>query len=588
MAEKIPYTKQPGKLFLARLLELYENSPEYVCCCFLDRMGEIEQRITIGDWMEGAGKLAAVFKAKGVQPGDRIILALPTSREFLEVFLASWWTGVIPVPLINPMAGLRKEAFRDRLVHMIADCHPKAAIFMGDRKNLVLDVRDEKPSSSLPDIEVWNWEELSSQVGKAGADKDLEPYVQAKETIAFLQYTSGSTGNPKGVTVTQGSLCANIRAIAEASGLATISEESKESDSCLSWMPFYHDMGLIGGLLFNTYFQIPLYLLSPVSFLTRPSVWIESINRYRITLSTGNNFAYHLCARRIHPDRIPGLDLSCWRLAYNGSEPVNAKTLESFAAKFSPYGFSENAFYPVYGMAEATLAITLPRPGTPPRIDRVKRKELTENGTALPTDDGGTDSVVFVSNGPCVPGHSLRIKEPGGEKVLGEREIGEICFSGPSVTPGYFTRDRSYSAQGDELRTGDLGYLADGNLYAVDRLKDVVQIAGNTYFPSDIEREVERVSGTRPGRTVSFDVPNSESGTNELVVVAAIAAGSDPSDLKKEIRNQVYKAYGLAPQDIVLTDKKNIPITSSGKIRRQRCRELFLRGELTPAAGKAG
>ncbi len=573
-------TTNKEHLFLEQILTHRESSPEHICFYFLNHLGDIEHEISVAQWIEKAKLAAAALKSKGVQPDDRVIIALPTSPEFPVIFLALWWIGAIPVPLINPMPGLRKEAFRDRFVHMVADCTPRGAIFMEQRKELTMEVRNTDLTPQSSKVSVWNCQELLNPDTAIDLKSVSKPVLHSKKTIAFLQYTSGSTGNPKGVIVTHGNLRANIQAISKASQAITSTSKGQKSDSCLSWMPFYHDMGLIGGLLFNTYYRIPLYLLSPVSFLTRPAVWIESIHRYRITLSTGNNFAYHLCARHIKPELIPGLDLSCWRLAYNGSESVNINTLRLFYEKFGPHGFKESTFYPVYGMAEATLAITFPKPGKKPRIDRVKRSTLIKDGLALPTEDDSTDTVKFVSNGHCIPDHELQIKESSSNRVLDERQIGEICLKGPSVTPGYFKPGNLIKAYGDELRTGDLGYLADGHLYIVDRLKDIIQIAGNTYYPSDIEKEVQRVKDVRPGRIISFDIPNSETGTNDLVIVAAVNRNIDSNKVTKEIRNQVYTAFGLAPQEIVLTDKNNIPITSSGKIQRQKCRNLYLNNEI--------
>ncbi|MBI2889309.1 MAG: fatty acyl-AMP ligase [Nitrospirae bacterium] len=549
---------------MAKMLREQEDNPRRVCGHLLNSQGEIVSTLTLGGWIEKAAALAGVMARRGLTEGDRVILSLPTSEEFLVTFVGLWWLGAVPVPAPEVSAHTKKGSLHERLLQMVLDCSPRA----------IITNQSSAASPTLPGVEVWTSDDL---VGNGIGDEGSPPPLvrPARDACAFVQYTSGSTGAPKGVVVTHASLMANMDATGRACG-------ASPADSFLSWLPIYHDMGLIGAALWTTYWGMPFHLMSPAAFLSNPSVWLRTISRLGITLSIAPNFAYHLCARRVRPEEIENLDLSRWRLAFNGSEPIDPASLDLFQRRFEPYGFARTAFYPVYGMAEATLAISFPRPGEAVYVDRVSRRALTERGRAEPAAADGNDTVEFVSCGSPIPGHAVVIRDPASGKALGEREVGELCFQGPSVTPYYFHQSGQGSPR-SELRTGDLGYIAEGRLFVVDRIKDLIQIAGVNYYPSDIEKLLQQIPGVRTGRVVALGASNAETGTSDLVIVSEITKDADLEALIKQIREKLYRALDLVPRDVVLAADRAIPITTSGKVQRRKCLEMYLHDSLPSA-----
>lgn len=545
-----PAQASPPVFLLTRLIQLSQTQPDFACATLLDQTGGIASILTAQTWVKKAETLGTILTAQGVQKGDRVLVCLPTSEEFLIAFVGLWWIGAVPVPLPE-ISRTQKGSLTERLRHVLADCHPRAIVIPAHTRDLLLE--QTQLHSAQPRI--WEWPELwPSDETLLKPSPILPPSEHSPEQIAFIQYTSGSTGNPKGVVVTHGALYANCMAMGQ------VSEMGRHDDRGLTWMPLYHDMGLVGGVMLLTYFQIPMYLWPTPYFTANPKLWLGIISRYKITLSTSPNFIYNFCARKLKPTEIPDLDLSSWRLAFNGAEPIDLETLQLFQKKFGPYGFSEKTFYPVYGMAEATLAITFPPAGS-----LIRSEEL----------DGKT----YVSVGHCLTGHQLVIRGMSTHAPLAEREVGEICFSGPSVCPGYYDKPSLKQAT-QELRTGDLGFVSGQDLYVVDRIKDLILIGGTNYYPSDLEKEVSQIEGIQPGRCIAFGLPDSQAGTSVLVLVAEITRHAEEEKLKTEIRSRLFASHGIAPRDIVLSKRRMIPLTSSGKIMRRRCQELYIKGEL--------
>lgn len=505
-------------------------------------------------------RAASALLDAGVAQDERVILSLARPDEFFCWFLACHGLGALPVPLPPAADYQMPSAFRERIRSVAADCAPRAIVV-----------------ESLS-----GWESVASDLSHGIAVMDARSIRVKRDTdaiasrfnlerslddSAFIQYTSGSTGDPKGVVVDHYNLVANFRAIAGRCAWGP-------DDRFFSWLPVFHDMGLIGGFLLNVYAKIASFVMAPRYFVMRPDSWLRAIDRYRATLTVAPNFAYSMAARRLPESSITGLDLSCLRLAFDGAEPIDHETVEAFIARFERYGFRREAFYPVYGLAECTLAVTLPSPGGGVSYDTVDRRILCDEHRATPPrTTEPRDALTVVSVGHAVPGHEIRVRAIDGDAELPERCVGEVTVVGPSVTRGYWGKPPRPAG---ELRTGDLGYLANGELYVVDRLKDLIIIGGRNLVPFDLERVIGEVRGIGRGSVATFGVPGAD-GTEELVVVAALEARSWRSldDMRNEIRRAVLDNFNVVASDIYIVAPGSLPKTSSGKVQRAACRKLY-------------
>jgi acyl-CoA synthetase (AMP-forming)/AMP-acid ligase II len=522
-----------------------------------------------------ATRVAAALANRGVAPGDRVLLVMPTSFELIESFFAVQLLGAVPVPSYPPALLEKAELALDRLGHIAAAAGARLVVTNAQLRPVILGVALRAPAvETIVAVE----------------DLDAEPRrgkVRAfANQLAFLQYTSGSTGRPKGVALSHGNLVANIHAIGQACRIS-------RADTVVSWLPLYHDMGLIGALLFAIYWRTPLVLMAPTTFLLRPRRWLEAITTHRGTLSPAPNFAYALCARRVRPGDRAGLDLSSWRLALNGAEPVNLRTLIDFERAFAPVGFNRHAFLPVYGLAEVSLAATFPTPGAPLKYQVVDRHALADGRAvdAPPADGGDSDrarrksAMAIVSVGRAVPGHEVRVVDTE-LRPLGDREVGHVVVRGPSVMQGYFgdAQATAEALRGGWLWTGDLGYFADGDLYITGRAKDLIIVRGKNHYAEDLERVAERVPGVRAGATCAFAVYDDELATDRIVIVCEtkIPAEDGPARaaLAEAVRARVGEDCGVALDEVALVAPGAIPKTSSGKRQRSLCRELYASGEL--------
>jgi acyl-CoA synthetase (AMP-forming)/AMP-acid ligase II len=555
---------------LQRILHHEQNRPEWVFCSFLDHQAQIRDSMTVAAFMTNVRSTAARLRRQGVRQGDRVVLSLPTSRAFVTGYFAVQWLGGIPVPTPEPNLRFKRHAYFERIVRVIADCSPAACIVLPEA------VRDFDADASpagwqaLRDLLLpWENDDPTSVI-----HTETPPIESRPDDIAFLQYTSGSTGSPKGVAVTHRALNANM------SGMQ-LAVELEAYDVMVSWMPIYHDMGLIGGLLLPMHVGMSTYLLSTMAFLNRPESWLKAVSEYRASISPGTNYAYNLCARKLRPERLPPLDLSCWKRAVTGAEPVDIQTIRAFQSKFEAFGLPKNATYPVFGMAEATLGISFPKPLAACRVDWISRRSLNENGVAVPATAGDSDATGVVCCGMALPGHRLEIRDPASGRRMAEREIGEICFHGPSVCPGYYHEikaGRLHHARA-ELRTGDLGYLSGDSLYIVGRLKDVMQIGGANYYPADIESVLQDIPGVRSGRIVAVAIRKPSMGTDVLVIVVEPAGSADELEIRSQIQETVRQRIGLSVGKVVFLPKGRLPLTTSGKIMRAKCAELVLEKE---------
>jgi acyl-CoA synthetase (AMP-forming)/AMP-acid ligase II len=514
-----------------------------------------------------ATRAAGALATLGVRKGDRVLIILPTSFDFVISFFAVELLGAVPVPSYPPALLERAELALDRLRHI--GTHADAWYCITSHKL--------RPLLGELAFTIKNMRHLVPFEELLEGDPNRAPKARAHGADpGFIQYTSGSTGHPKGVLLAHENLVANIHAIGQACRI-------NRDDRVVSWLPLYHDMGLIGALLFSIYWRLPLALMAPTTFLLRPSRWLTTIHKHRGTLSPAPNFAYALAVKRVRAHERVGLDLSSWRLALNGAEPVNLRTLVDFQRTYEPFGFKPEALLPVYGLAESCLAVTFPRPGQPLRYEVVDRSQLAA-GHAV--EASGQGSTAIVSVGQAVPGHEVLVLDETGAP-LGDREVGHVVVRGPSVMRGYYNDPDATSAvvRGGWLWTGDLGYFSGGQLYVTGRAKDLIILRGRNHYAEDLERVAERVDGVRAGGSAAFGVYDEDKATDLVVVVCEtkIPAADEQrrTKLVEAIVERVSNDTGVHVDEVVLVPSGTIPKTSSGKRQRALCRELYLKDELT-------
>ncbi len=524
------------------------------------------EEITYAALYEGAMAVAAGLRQRGLQPGQTVALMLPTGRTFFESFCGILLAGGIPVPIYPPARPSQIEDHMRRQVGILANAQAAMLITVPEAQALARLLRSQ--------VETMRHVVTASELAITPPD-DARP-VLSEHDIAFLQYTSGSTGTPKGVILTHANLLANIRAMMQA---AAVTPE----DVFVSWLPLYHDMGLIGAWLGSLYQAFHLVLMSPLTFLARPERWISAIHTHRGTISGGPNFAYELCVRRITDPDLAGVDLSSWRIAFNGAEPVSAATMQRFIERFAPYSFRAEAMAPVYGLAEGSLGLAFPPFGRGPRIDRVQREAFTRTGRALPANDEHAEALTFVACGHPLPGHQIRIVDATGYEVP-ERQEGRLEFCGPSATSGYY-RNPDETRQlfhGTWIDSGDLGYMAEGEVFITGRAKDLIIRAGRNIYPHELEEAVGNLPGIRKGCVAAFGSTEPAIGTERLVVLAETREtdAAALAQLRAQVDRLVVDVLGAPPDDVVLAPPQTVLKTSSGKIRRAASRERYERGEI--------
>jgi 1-acyl-sn-glycerol-3-phosphate acyltransferase len=526
-----------------------------------------EHTLSYGRLLREAAAVAGGLRERGVRRGESVALMLPTGLDFLRSFQGILLAGGVPVPIYPPARLDRLEEYALRQAAILADAGARLLVTAARALPLTSLLRARAPGLR----QATTADELCEAAAEAAA-----PAGSASDA-ALIQYTSGSTGSPKGVLLTHANLLANIKAIA--AGL-----ELRPTDVGVSWLPLYHDMGLIGSWLFCLYHGIPIDIQSPLAFLARPERWLWAIHRRRGTLSTAPNFAYELCARRISDAALEGLDLSSWRCALSGAEPVHPETLERFADRFAPYGFRREALMPVYGLAESSVALCFPPPGRGPVIDAVARESFEGDGRAEPAGAGLAQAQRFVSVGRPLPGHELRLVDEAG-RDLPERRVGRLVFRGPSTTPGYHGKPdetRAITLEGGWLDSGDLAYRAGGEVFIAGRLKDLIIKGGRNLVPQEIEDAAASVDGIRRGCVAAFGVSKPSQGTEQLVIVAETRVTDEArrERLVGGVTQAVAAALDLPPDLVLLVPPGAVPKTSSGKVRRSAARELYLQGKL--------
>ena len=516
-----------------------------------------------------ASAVALGLLRRKVEPGDRVALMLPTGADFFCSFYGILYAGAVPVPIYPPM---RPSQIEDHLRRQGAILDNAGAVGL-------ITVREAKPLASLlkSQVESLRFVDTPEKIAVQGTSPRV---LLGDQDLALLQYTSGSTGSPKGVMLTHSNLLANIRAMGSAA-------KADSSDVAVSWLPLYHDMGLIGAWLATLYHAIPVVIMSPLTFLTRPAQWLWAIHRHRATISAAPNFAYELCVGKIDDSEIENLDLRSLRIAMNGAEPVNPRTIERFTRRFAKYGFRPEAMSPVYGMAENGLGLTFPPAGRGPIVDRVQRHAMTALGAAVPAERGDLNALEFVACGQPLGGQEVRIADPAGRE-LPERSEGRLQFKGPSATRGYFRNEAATRElfDGEWLNSGDLGYIAGGDVFVTGRSKDIIIRAGRNIYPHEVEDACGNVDGVRKGCVAAFGATDSVSGTERIIVVAETRETSEPglNDIRRGAEEAAGNVLEAPPDEVVLVPPHTVPKTSSGKIRRSETRLLHERGQL--GAGK--
>lgn len=524
--------------------------------------------ISYGALYRGALAVAAGLRERGLEPRQTVALMLPTSRDYFFAFFGILLAGGVPAPIYPPT---RPSQIEDHLKR-------HARILSNAEAVLLLTIPEAKPVARLLKSQVETLRHIATVAeltqGSVGAGTTPEPALP--EDLAFLQYTSGSTGNPKGVMLTHRNLLTNLRAMGKA-------VNASSDDVFISWLPLYHDMGLIGAWLGSLYFAFPLVSMSPLSFLARPKRWLWTIHNHRGTLSAAPNFAYELCLSKLEESELEGLDLSSLRLAFNGAEPVSPNTVRRFSERFAKYGLRPEAMSPVYGLAESSVGLAFPPPGRTAPVDRIQRQALELAGKAIPAEPDDDQALEVVACGQVLNGHQLRVIDSKGRE-LPERRQGRLQFRGPSCTRGYIRNPEATNSlfDGDWLDSGDLAYLADGDLYLTSRVKDLIIRAGRNLYPYEVEEAAGDIPGVRKGCVAMFGATDPASATERVVVIAE-SRETDRTrleQLKQQVQSVATELLDMPPDEVVMAPPHTVLKTSSGKIRRSACKELYEQGRL--------
>ncbi|MEM6613931.1 MAG: fatty acyl-AMP ligase [Cyanobacteria bacterium P01_C01_bin.72] len=548
--------------------------------------GETESiTLTYGQLEQRARAIAAYLQSV-CSPQDRVLLLFPAGLDYITAFFGCLYAGVIAIPAYPP----RPNRSLNRIQNILNNAQTDLALTNSETLQGL-----ERQLQRTRELQDLRW--ITTDAIATDTAGDWQPPQIDAEDIAFLQYTSGSTAEPKGVRIAYKNLLHNLEAI------HNCFRHTSQSKGVI-WLPPYHDMGLIGGILQPLYGDFPVTLMSPLMFLQNPLRWLKAISRDRATTSGGPNFAYDLCVRKFKPEQLRGLDLSTWKVAFNGAEPINHETLAKFAETYAPYGFSYDAFYPCYGMAEATLIISGGSKNSAIVTKTVQGKALEQNEIAI-ADAHETYPHTLVSCGQSLNDQKLAIANPHTLVSCGPREVGEIWVSGASIAQGYWRQPEitattfdAYlqdTGEGPYLRTGDLGFIDQGELFFTGRLKDMIVIKGRNHYPQDIEKTVEETSSwIRPSCVASFSV--NIQGEEKLIVMAEVErrywsnnrtktssngknAASEimaVKDLTQIIRREIAKNHDLQVHTTLLLKPGTLPKTSSGKIQRHACRADFL------------
>ena len=527
-----------------------------------------------------SARYGGALQALGLKKGDRVALILPAAEDFVLCFFGAMRAGIVPVPIYPPLGLGQLQGYLDNTRHIVAKAGARALVTTAQIKRMLGTVQSASPA-------------LEQVVAVEAIRESLEllkPVKLTGDDVAFLQFTSGSTSRPKGVMLTHANLMANVKCITH-DGLHMTGD-----DVGVSWLPLYHDMGLIGFVLAPIIYRTPIVFLPPLLFLKRPVSWLQAMTRHKGSISFGPNFAYALCGKRIRERELENIDLSSWRVAGCGAEPIRPETLESFAESFAKVGFNKNALLPSYGMAESSLAISFTELGEGMKTLSVDGETLWATNVAkeVPADD--PRAVRLVSCGKKFEDHDIQVfasDDADSTTPLPEDHVGELRIKGPSVMKGYWEDvERSREAfAGEWLKTGDLGLLHGGHVFICGRSKEVIIVNGRNYYPQDIEWEASHVEGVRKGNVIAFGARDNTERDRERVVIAFEVQDAskiiDPKELVRQnqplvsaVRKAVLDGMNLSLDDVVPLAPGVLPKTSSGKLQRAKTRELYESGAL--------
>ncbi|ABS28361.1 AMP-binding protein [Anaeromyxobacter sp. Fw109-5] len=526
---------------------------------FVD-LHEREVALPWGEVVARAERTAAALAARGVAPGERVAIVLRTGPEFLDAFFGTWLAGAVPVPLYPPVRLGRMEEYLAQTARMLAVSGARLVVSSGAVRRL-LGGAVARAAPALGCVDVAELAEGGERLARMPAPEDL----------GLVQFSSGSTVDPKAVALSHAALQAQADAL-----MAAVRPDAR--DALVSWLPLYHDMGLIGCLLAAMSYPGPLVLIPPEHFLARPALWLRAIARHRGTISVAPSFAYAFCAERVADAELAGSSLASWRLALNGAEPVSADALRRFLARFVPYGFDPGAVVPVYGLSEAALAVTWSPHGRPLATTRLDPLRLARDGVVA------TGTRELVSVGVPIAGVEVELRDEGGAPA-GEGRLGRVFVRGPSLMRGYLGDEAATrrALAGGWLDTGDLGFALGGELYLHGREKDVVIVRGANHAPEEFEAAVAQVAGVRPGCAVALGfTPEGEGEALAILAERGRREARADGALAAEIQRAVLERTGVAPHTVRLLAPGTLPRTSSGKLRRREALRRFLAGALSP------
>lgn len=555
------------------------EKPEARAYTYLIDGEEEEVRMSYGGLNRWAATIASELNKMGPK-GERVLLLFPPGLEYIQAFFACLYAGMIAVPAYPPDPN-RLERTLPRLIAILKDCGAKIILTTEMIQSMAGFL-----TAQAPELNELQW--LATDSLALNSEVEFKGPPLQESDLAFLQYTSGSTGEPKGVMLTHHNLLSNLDLIQQHFG-------NVETSHDVSWLPPYHDMGLIGDILGTLYCGGSMTIINPLHFIQKPLRWLKTISRTRADISGGPNFAYQLCLRKVTEEDKKDLDLSCWEQAYCGAEPIAKKTMEAFARAFAPCGFRKEFLYPCYGMAEGTLLVSGNERTGGFRAKSVSKKTFQEKQRSAPNLEEKRGTLQWISCGHAMPGQEIRIVRPDTMEPCAEGEVGEIWLKGPSIAKGYWNKSeftqRTFHAripsteEGPYLRSGDLGFLEEGQLYVTGRLKDLIIIRGTNHYPQDLEHLAEGSHpAVRPGCVAAFSVP--DGWEEKLVLVLEV----DPQrahqenvsmeEIREALVGAIAKDFELEVEAIAAIKKGSLPKTSSGKLQRSATREAYLKNTL--------